>query len=821
MNNRAFVNRKSELEFFASDIKRASQAPAARVVLLAGHSGVGKSDLAGQVLLQNSHISAVKVRVLVTNQQGTEEGYYLRRIAEAFHERSRNDSHIPSLCQFNQASARPADFLDTLTDEIAEKIPVPGGKTVKRFLKKRMSRGEFSAERILGAQTSEHIAFLQDYVRHVLHGTHTILNIENIQSIDRPSLDFLFALLEERPACYLILEYTLGWEGAWQPETLVELARSAGAEMLVKYLTKLPFTEYLKLVRANPDKIEKLLYSTWVRTDGNLRQLVDLDVQLALDTTLAAHLEGWDGSAAEDCPQHTLRHLLALPSDALLVMVAIAFHGARVETDSLRELHRLSGDEHYVSDLDLVLEQLKHHELVVQDGNYIQPAHDQVASEICTREVFLRYRIIVGEMWIGYYERILSQGDTPLQSRGEILATLLSLLAQSGSVEKLYARFEDIMKMAIESRFPRRALEYLNIVRQGIVERALRIPQSITRKIDLALIATYYTVGLYGDALELLRSQKSPALLDAVYMAVLLDRLDRHTEAIEFCNDQLTDRLIRENGSARLSFLIVRMTSARSVNNMGLSRSTFDEIRRDRGLVSFPEYGYALRNSEIVLPISESIPLIRESVEHFRRLSRPIDEAHSMISLAMQLGRMGELDQARTVLMCAQEKLRGKSMEHHVILNDLAVLDMCRGDVTEDTHALLRQAKYTVTSSFDRIVTEMNMLIYLTLTHRLEEANRVYLGLMNMVEQFKNPDKWLERSVFYNCAFFLGKVDRQAREAYLEKARLVLPQHNKYWRHRLFDEPLSDTDYAYVSTLPFHPSYISHWHFTVNPELEN
>ena len=304
-----------------------------------------------------------------------------------------------------------------------------------------------------------------------------------------------------------------------------------------------------------------------------------------------------------------------------------------------------------------------------------------------------------------------------------------------------------------------------------------------------------------------------------IYKAALLDRLDRHQEAIGFIQTQSNDSQELDSRQ-ELILNLTLLTSYASNNKYDQCEKLFYSLYENKKFTQHPEYGYLLRNSEIILSFDESINFIQRSIEHFNALGMLKAAAHTRIRMAMQLARIGKLNKALEELNLAEEALLDKTMERHIIFNDRATIYMLMGKYDDEVFQLLRKSFATATTTFDNIVISFNLLSLLTQIKDTESGFQIVNNLLDLLKE--QPDRNMHLDSYYAIANYykmIGNLDKHS--CYLEKSSEYITFEDTYWKSRLYGGEMTDSDYDFMATKPFNPGFISYWHFDIGDCLSN
>jgi tetratricopeptide (TPR) repeat protein len=299
----------------------------------------------------------------------------------------------------------------------------------------------------------------------------------------------------------------------------------------------------------------------------------------------------------------------------------------------------------------------------------------------------------------------------------------------------------------------------------------------------------------------------------------LLNRLDDQESAIASALRYLDERHTAHS-SYELSLKLLLMVSFRSCNQYDNAEAIFHDIAGDRRYDSLPEYGYFLRNAEIVLERDESIAFIRKSVEFFHQRAMSVAEAHSRISLGMYLILAGALDDAEEQHRAVAALISGKTNERHIVFNNQAVVRIYRGEASfDEALELLSQARATLSTPFDTISIYNNLFVIYALSGRTESAEATAARLQQLLPS--EPDRVLHRTIYYNLSEYDRRQGlRSSHERFLAAAREAAPPVEEYWSYRL-EAGAFPKGAATRASIPYDLAFLSYWHFPIPATLQH
>lgn len=804
--DRAFVNRVVEL----ADLRAHWQETKTRnrVILLQGTTGIGKSALTDRLLRGEGAAGdlpaeAVKVKILATAQQP--EGYYINRLAQSL-SRSSSTHGFPDLQQFlRHVPSREIrkHYNGVAFAALAEREPSGMLAMAAPAIQRITGTGPFNAERLFRATSTETTLMLYAYVQHVLERSPLGIGIENIQAIDHSSLSLLTELLGPQKGHFAVFEFTDDKPAEITADDLCDALEDIGCEVVPYRLNKLPLRDVLQLL--SRDQLTVFIERAYYAHNGNLRDLADLEVVFVGSPAGETKLLERPGALSG-----TNLRLDALENGAKLTLACIAAHDRSAPVHLLQALqgrHIALRDVYW--DPEVCLRHLVDDDLAVVRGEAAEVAHDWIADVVAASEGFRKYMALAEEVWALLYEALYAARDYSVVSKSELLYRVFAFYIATEPT-RLYGLLPEIRAFAVESLFPRKSVGLLEKLRTTLRTRgaAARVRDEVT----FALVDVYYTLGLYAEALDTLGELEGGAPREEVYRAALLDRLDRHGEALEFAQACLRRRTSR-SPAYEFYLKMVIMVSYRSTNRYDECAEAYHALIGDARFQSLPCYPYLLRNAQMVLDVESTLELLRESIERFRALENPVGEAHSRITVAMYQGLAGNLVDAATELARAEELLRGRSVERHVVLNDQAVLHLFEGDA-QAAIQILDVAMQTVTAGFDRLAIHNNQLIAHALAGNAAATEHLERDILH--DLLGQPDRVMHRCSYYNLAFAASRRrDEYTERRMFDLARAEGCSDSAYWAYRLEGKALGNSHKAFAARFPFDPVFVTNWHVEI------
>lgn len=818
MHASKFVNRDSELSFFASELSIHRAEP--RVVFLAGPSGVGKSTLTAEVISRTNSRLCAKVSDRLLPDAASYNGGGIQKIARAFDSAAQETNSTESIEDFNKTLSQlgsSSGFGRRLLDTAVSEIPIPGTMTLKALASRHLSFGKFSPSELLEVQTPEKIAYLKSYNSHLLQHDSVLLNIENFHNVDEATLEFLLDTLPKSRDSYFIFEYTTEVTSKWPVQVLRDEFQRVGCITSFKSLRRLSMEHYLQIIGDKPHLQRALLERAYYESDGNLRALVDLEV-LFEDPGFPTNRSktSSSGITSDSVVEDNVK---AASKDAKQILCLLCLHPTDTSVDILRRLCRGVRSLEFI-DLDLTIDELlKRHLVEVEGGIEISPAHDLVAKVVLGHDGYLKYRELAYASWVVFYEQELGNSKGQSQRDPDQTSVLLSLYLDHRDSDRLLAWFDTVLHGARTSMYHDVADKLLSAMVESLLPNAEHDPDSFERGVLLKIIETYYDIGLFDRALTILRKMRVDAPRERVLWAMLLDRLNQNHDCLEYCSDVLQSSAQNFPDQARICLKMIAMISNRTLGKYPDARDAFDGLLSRPGIQESILYGFLLRNAGLVMSVADSVSFLEDSIKFFHDRGCRMYEGQVHVSMFMQMTRLGELKKAKHHLNTAAELLADHPLERHIILSNHAVLLMYSGDTDESIEELLSQARFTVRTEFDKMVILNNTMSLKILQEDYNGAKWLCDRITHSLEKCTLTNKTVYRTIYYNCCQLYARLmDEEKSLLYHRLACEAVQDHDSYWNHRLYSKELTDESLSFLAKFPLHLSFISYWHFPL-PEF--
>lgn len=771
------VDRNEDTSWIEEDIRKCS-GRSNRVLVLYAKSGIGKSAVVRKVASMIAGGNFVIAETPPINANETPyRGQYLARIAAALDEYGEPRKYDlksflfggSSSIQLYQETKALADAGHSATSALAALLAAPA------------LRGEARAKIIMGAAGINDLLILEEYVEHALKRFKPVLSIPNAQNLDSHTQEFLRRLLRSVDGLYLILEYTTKGDREIGPAQLASFFRDASPKVrkLEALETKhipdlLGFDESTSI--ADMGAAFRIYEND---AAGNLFQLI-----LACEEKVDAHEEGAD-------PTVEAAHRLSMSNQIILAMLCLLDGEARQ------------------SDIETVIDAAPASLFYDDNRSALAPLVD--ASSDTLR---LRHASII--------DSLLDENDYPVKIAYKLLRDYyIGVAGESGYTDdalvalmKLYSRFEPIEAVALLQ------------VRRNMIVRRIPVPTFaplLDRAFDsmsnwearLRIVNLCYEIGLHDQAFsQLNRLEEREDLRFWALRCLLLNRADRNEEALELCKSLL----LRHKGSGarfRLILSLTKMICERTLNMVGAYQSTYQSIVAANEFHEFPEYGIALRNSIIALPFMESIEPIERSVAFFYARGDVKNACQAQVALAVQKARVGDTEQAMSIIDTIREDFLETTFEHHVIYLNEATIRLLDGHPDDVTEALIRKASMTALSTFEKLAClNCEMCIAIVNEWSIERFEELRDRMLSTLQD--EPDPKVAKRCYANLYLYYRDVamDEPRANLWRGRAREIVTQSNSYDElDCLISDHAVTRDNEFLAARNYAAPFLSYWHF--------
>lgn len=807
-----FVNRYKEfslLEELSNEIGRNNN-----IVMLCGQSGVGKSELTNKFIRQKEgYVPGIKVSIQQAEKNSYSSGYYITRLARTLHEYATlNDSKFDTLTQFLK-KGRDSTVLfkkvkEHIKTDLASKVML--GNVAKGFFDLWTGTGEFDVSRFFESTHSDILITNYEYVKHVCCTYSLIINIENIQSIDARSLELFIDVLQRSNNCLFLLEYTDDDHTGYSFGELVKVFEQNNLAITPLSVNPLNADDVKKLIDEYPQITWDLLSNSYVNWNGNLRLLMDILTRVKYGLPV--------GTKKIDIQTGTKEHLRSLSHADLFMLSVIATHKEPAERNMLAALSSFRDAGPYVIDIAVPLDSLTKRNLIKCSNSEVVLAHDSILNELSTLERYDVYTAIAQRFWLESYEQLFHQNDL-YTARGTLLMKILYFASLLCYDAKILQMLGVIDTEALKSRDPERMIRYVEEVKNNLSQKADGRYAERIHNINLWLIEIWYKLGNSRKAWAILQETEIKSRTCKVLKAMLLEQVGQHQAALDFCDNELKDATI--GTSYELTLRLVKLVTNYDIGATAESDEDFFLLYDNPRYRDCLEYGFLLRNAELVFSYQDSLPYYVQSIDHFMKFNATRQAAFSRITYGVHLGLTGKYQEAEKQFMLAMQELGDVITEKHTLLNNLAVLQIMQRIYNGDAADLLKSALVTATGDFEKVAIMIN---YLSIMDWHDKRNEVELTIESILRILQNPSFANKEIIGYAYYDFFKYYERTGNhlkaKTYRQKLiNLKLPP-RPLWDYWLDSTPLNNDDEEfYVAQTGYAVSFLCNWNMEFDSTL--
>ncbi len=805
-----FVNRIEELRFIKEDILNCKNI--SKVLIITGDTGIGKSKLTEKVLTDFEFKNCIKVKVNAYENSDLAQGSFIRLIGIELNKYAEQNGKEHKLLNYLKSwSGSLKDyFTNVLLEDINYVNPINNTKVIGKMIKYKLNKGEFNIEQILNDSSHRNLQIITNYIHFFLKNESPFLiNIENIQLMDFTSLELFSKIVHSAKQTYFLLEFTNNTKCT--PNSIIEHIKAENIEIAITDLPKLSKTDFSKIILDKEPNINRLIDFVYDQLNGNIRQLSDL--KIVVDKRLK--FINFDSLKENKNSNWTLINIKSLEPNDFFVLTAIVSNKSKLHIEQLNYIHKFRYDIHI--DINKSISTLVERKLIktTKEG-IIETEHDSISSYLHeeNKSMFL----LANKMWGDYYLNFYTKNDFDVYSKHDLLSNIFYHLIQSDPIRVLNILL-DLERHILNLLYPSSVRGYVNNIKENFIDSQIESVK-LREKIIYFIIDVYYKTNFFEEAFELVNNIKRETLRSKLYKAVLLNRLDKHEEAIQYSTVEIDNTTAETPLSYILSLKLVLLASYRSLIKFDEWYRLFEQILKNKHYKNLKEYGVFLRNSEMMLSYKESLPYLLECIELYNKLEDKEEEAYARIAYSMQLGRLGRLTEAMSEAKYAQLLLSHKGMDQYLSLNNIAVIEMLNRNFSVEVRDILKQALITAYDPFSKQNILVNLLVWNTINNNHSDCKEIIQELLTVINN--QPDKMLHRIIYYNIHFYYVSInDILNSQKFKTMAMNCLDDDDPLWNNRFYDEKITDENDVFLSGFEYHVDFLTYWHFEINPHLES
>jgi tetratricopeptide (TPR) repeat protein len=808
-----FINRNEELAFlraFVPPVCRASS-----LVILRAPSGFGKSTLTDQLIseLDSQSVNVAVIDPSIRIRSGDARiygGYFIQRCAADLAARSEKNHTLrfkQFLSQRKWITAREKDHTDVL-----RKYPSPAGiySTVVEYFERLIGTGPYSEEKILSSDAHFAVQICREFVQSVSSQNALVSIIREAQHIDHESLRFFLGSNKTVADQHLILEYT-SFNGRFDPDhekiLLRELEDHSDAHILD--LLQLDRTHLQELIRKNLGAEVDLSSEYYLHWDGNLRAISEMRYRVALARRLDSPYE--IKRTLSDLNSQIAEHLKDLVPLQRLMLALVLVNIEALDRHTLLAIAGRIDARSSISDRDQRLSELiTEHRFLEASREGIRLQNEDVAAAIKSEPSFQALTALAQKGLRDFYRDLIARQEFTNVAAAAAVRQTLRLCALTNDTVGLVDTARQLTNIIEQSND--QGL-YVDAIADAISGGDLT-GQEQQGLVDWAASLAYGVADFDRTATILLAlPQDSLDPYQAIMLACSHQEIGNHQAALDLIAKR---RALWPWTDARLAADIVEFLVLRAWNRFNDARACLIAILDNPKYLDRALLGYALRLSESIyeFPAATENLLQSAAVFHAHGLSR--SKSYSELAAAMHLAREGRLAEASSLVNGAMSLLQGEVRDHHLILNDQAVVELLQD--SPDFEACIRNltiAMQTSREDFSDVTLLNNLAISYHQSGRLPEAVDCVERILTILEDPTFGDE----EVLWGLAFTSMNVFDAVNEPKRAQEMRAMPMkrgrrpllYQSYWEFRFGQRNDADPKFQFMLRFSYHPLFLSHW----------
>ncbi|MXV14000.1 hypothetical protein [Hufsiella ginkgonis] len=778
-----------------------------RFIVLAAPTGIGKSGLVDQAFADNDFFIRVKI---AKHDSSKDVPYlYLKELARAISLSSLRGSAFPSFRDHVVTKERSLvnTFRHILAD-VATSNSIANSAELGRVLKDSKDTTTL-INLLFNEEYNDSIGFAYRYIQEVLKERRVAVSIENIQNIDKESLSYFHEFLLSYSTLYLIGEYTTDNKYQISTTDLLSYCSAPGVKADLIDLNKLSIDEILREYKNVPDIIFRILKNSYEQSSGNLHHL-----QVLVSDLTEKKITEYPENIKYD--QVISNELNTLSTDESFILSLVIAHGGKVDTDILKSV-LLGIEDEYLLKFDMasvneMISNLVYKKLLVEDDITIATAQDSVIEKALESISLKKYFFLSYKSWLGFYQKVDNSGNDANLPKSEVLSWQILFKALLNDLTGIVELLNEIHKLSLLSITPRRAIKYLEKVKEVIGKNFHATnQQTLTERINHKITQILYRLWLFED-IPKYTSAHLDNLSMFLYHTSSLAVIGRSDEAIALCTTRLGETDRQEAGG----ILLVRIAAYRSSNRYDECEEEWLRLYNE-GVYDGTKYeGIFLQCSDIALLSHHELRLscLQKAIEIFRQEENSLNEISARVAYSQQLGYDGNLEEAEAHLAIAREKSQLHFAGLYCISNNLCVLKLQKKESSREIIEKLRIALRSCEAALDRFILLNNLLVAQSMMGFTGDAEATLKVIDQQISRNEVADFDLQRIALFNASVHYNRNNSPDwGEYYLSEARkLPLLCDFRYWNYKLYGQK-EDNWNEFRFQLDYYPIHLTYWHF--------
>lgn len=750
----------------------------AKIILLYGHSGVGKTGLMAElfrtVLSTRPHIY---IQISKIAPSTIESSFYLNRFYEEMLKQSKE-----GLSSENFNSQHPLVLLRL--------------RQLFRFLIRWLSSvlHIYEKETLIEDQYNADLIQKRDFIVECLNKTPYIVDFENIQFIDRQSFDFLKDIVSRTNQTVFVLEYTLNKDEPSAYQDFYSELTQFNADIDRFFLERLNDEDALRLVSSKPrDEYDRdRILNSYHQNDGNLYQIILYD---------------YNASDSLDQIQSRVQELVnhSNQSTELFLLDLVYLNGGRFEKRSLQAVVTSPNTSGQLclpqKEFERALKKVISSQMLDEKQNIVS-VHDSVLTALENQQVnpvlYSAYNLLTHF----YFTQSPSDRSAQIYRLSQLFSLYLRFMD-----DQLLVILPDIRKAVLSYKYPQeiytRLEQFIKLLQDhsGSNKMLYQAVCKLLVELCIELGNTEKAWELFSGLHDLRPSEEN--LLKARIYELGMDTTE--VEAISDLVSKATD-----NSREKLLLQLSQIHVAMRVWTQSETLTLVQQVVRNSTYWIYPEFAFALADlAELVDDSSKSLELYRKGVALLEKNHRGDLAGCLYANMCMSLGYLGRLQEAKDSL----SKMRKDGINEPVYLNNSAVLELLQNHATEGCVKSLQDALLLRVNRFEELIIRNNLLIAWTMTKNWSCADSAYQYLCESGFEAFRYGEFLQ--MCYQNLLFYNRERGKTEQARFWKKKLTdlaaSPNTSAGTKAVIHAMLHQDASTIYYGNFPFRAEFLCYW----------
>jgi len=759
-----------------------SQEEKNRILWVCADTGIGKTSLIKKALKkQKSSKKIITVKTPPVNQNSCIiQGQYFSYIASATNDSLKNcgGSLDDFLLSGIKTRVGKAEIQKVLESDIVKMPQAMLATIISRYAQ----TGANDVDQYLLNTDTNSVLVQREYLRYTLMAHEALLYISNMQNIDVLSLNELEKLVASTNNIFFLFEFTTQKGNLDSVHKYNELFQE-NADIAVEVLDLLP-VNYAVSIMGNATIDDYQDWEKYYKTVicGNLYKVQNIE-----------------SNTRNYFSHDPLEKIYNLSLEGTVILQIVIMHDGQISL--IKFYHILSRcDIHYSVYFDNHFEDLSAY--LEKDEKAMKLIHSSVKDFLLnSTNLFIeKSKLVAYSILRDVFNKDLAQCDYNWYTKKELILYLVKLYL-ANDTERIIEILEKFKELIIDEI----SIEQINLLFDQLSEE---IGTFYNRKIILKIIKICYDFGLYSKAYEFLTNYFQNDINFYMYKAILLNRLDKHSECIQYC------KLIENESKSHrfhLTIQLIKMLSLRTLNKKHEYRSLYFELLNNKNYKDCLEYGFLLRNSELLYSPVNDIPYIKRSINHFIDHQNIKNEVYAQLTLATEYAYSGKIKEARNILRAIKDDFLKTTTEKHIYYNDIAAVELQGRCPTDLTLINLEHGLLSSRNPYDTLTILSNKICWYVISQKsIHDIDSLKKDLNHYIKL--EPDLRMCKRIYFNLHQYFKYIalDANSAQYYWRKASII---------EHVFDDKLKkmmnlESANAYAEPQVY-ISFITYWHFDI------